>query len=449
MRTKLTFITIALMRFLCPSISAAQINPSDNLISVDVSTYPQNTSFNYDSCFARGVNSGIRSTGIYQNWTAIETSPDTFNLTIFDIADYYYAAQDMPVDLTLAPIHTNNLEVPSDLRDVAFDNPVLINRFKTLLDSIRKHTPNLKLSSLVIGSEHDVYLGSDKILWSQYTTFYNSVSAYAKTIWPGLKVATELTFNGITTHNDFAKTLNTNSDYIGVSYYPLNSDFTVKPVTTIPADFATLVNLYQSRPIIFYQYGYPSSPTCNSSEALQAQFISQTFATWDIYAANVKMIDFTWLHDLDPVLVNYYSSYYGITDTRFLEFLRTIGLRTWNGNGTDKAAFSEFQCQARQRGFNNLNINCPAVTSVSETSNEVQISIFPNPAGNTVNIELPVDIKNAEVKIYNLSGKAEKIISDINSSNLSIEINDLSDGLYFIELKNGESRINKKITVTK
>ncbi len=449
MTIKSIFSTVVLIGLLSSKILNAQINPTNNIIGVDVSTFPQNTSFNYDSCFALGANLGMGSVGIYQNWTAIETAPNTFNLTIFDIANFYYPAYNMPIDLTIAPIHTNNLEVPADLVSITFNNPIFINRFKTLLDSIKAHIPNVTLTSLVIGSEHDAYLGSNSTLWSQYTEFYDAVLNYAKTLWPEIKIASELTFHGITTQNTFAQTLNTNSDYIGVSYYPLNNDFTVKPVSNIPIDFATLIGLYPSKPICFYQYGYPSSASCNSSETLQSQFIAQTFTTWDNYANNVKMIDFTWLHDLDTALVNYYGSYYGITDTIFLEYLRTLGLRSWNGSGTDKEAFIELQCQAKQRGYNSLNISCATGISDKNSDNNDLIKLFPNPVQNTLNIEMPIDFVNAKLRIYNQLGQIEKIDLNIKEKYLSIETDRLANGIYFIILQNGDRNISSKFIINK
>jgi hypothetical protein len=440
---------IIFVGLLCSSIVKAQITPTNNIIGVDVSTFPQNTSFNYDSCFALGAKLGMGSIGIFQNWTAIETAPFTYNMTVMDIANMYYPANNMPVDLTVTPIHTNNLEVPSDLTTTTFDNTVFINRFKTLLDSIKVHIPNVTLNSLVIGSEHDVYLGSNATLWSQYTTFYDSVSTYAKTLWPGLKVATELTFTGITTQNAFAQTLNTNSDYIGVSYYPLHNDFTVKPTSTIPADFATLVGLYPLKPICFYQFGYPSSASCNSSEALQSQFIAQTFTTWDNYANNVKMIDFTWLHDLDTALVNFYGSYYGLTDTIFLEYLHTLGLRSWNGSGTDKEAFKELQCQAKQRGYNSININCTTGISDKNYGNHDIIQLFPNPVQNTLNVVLPIDFDNIELRIYNQFGQLEKIYLNNKENNISIETFGLTNGLYIIVIQNEDKIVKRKFIVNK
>jgi hypothetical protein len=219
MKLKAIILTATFIGLVNSTLLNAQIDPANNIIGVDIGM-PENPGFNYDSCFALGANLGMGSIGLYQNWTAIETAPNTFNLTIFDIADFYYPLYNMPVDLTIAPIHTNNLEVPSDLVSVEFNNTTFIHRFKTLLDSVKAHIPNLTLNSLVIGSEHDVYMGSDSILWAQYTEFYDSVSTYAKTLWPGLMIATELTFGGITTYNTYAQILNTNSDYIGFHTIP-------------------------------------------------------------------------------------------------------------------------------------------------------------------------------------------------------------------------------------
>ncbi|MEO6304308.1 MAG: hypothetical protein ABIP51_14170, partial [Bacteroidia bacterium] len=357
----------------------AQINPLTNKIGVDINQPQNNSVFDYDSCFAIGKKLGMSQMGLFQAWTDIEIAPMNYSMSIFNTMNWYYPMHNMPIDLTLAPIATNNLEVPSDLTTTAFSSTVMINRFKRLLDSIKVHIPNVTLSSLVIGSEHDIYLGSNATKWAEYTTFYNAVSVYAKTLWPGLKVATELTFDGLTTQNAFAQTLNTNSDYIGISYYPLNPNFTVKPVSTIPTDFATLVGLYPSKPLFFYQYGYPTSTTCNSSNALQMQFITQTFLSWDNYPTHIKMIDFTWLHDLSLAQVNYYSTYYGINNPAFLEYLRTLGFRDWNGNGLDKPALDELRCQAKMRGYNNLNITGCIFTGLNKTGlNDMGLSVFPN-----------------------------------------------------------------------
>jgi hypothetical protein len=450
MTTKSIFKIIALVVLNISTTVKAQITPTNNIISIDI-TLPQNASYTYDSAFINCYNIGMRQIGLHFLWkSGLEATPGIYSLSTLDIANLYYPYFNVPVDLNIDPIETNVLELPSDLTSYVFSDTVVINRFKILLDSVFNHIPDLQLSSLVIGSEVDGYLGTDSAKWAQYTTFYSAVSAYAKTLRPGLKVACEAMYPGLTGASSiYLQTLNSYSDYIGVSYYPLNSNFTVKPASVVAIDFSNLVSLYPSKPIYFYQLGYPSSSSCNSSETKQAQFIDQVFQSWDTYSSNIKMIDFTWLHDWSSATVNYWSTYYGISDTAFLGFLGSIGLRNWSGNGTDKQAYKELECETKQRGYNTLNINC--TTGISELSNNENnpIALFPNPVKNILHIQMSFDLENAEIKIYNQLGQIKKRISNINNRNISIETVDLSNGLYVIVLQNGDRQLNRKFIINK
>lgn len=422
---------IFLILFLPVVKLGAQINPLSNKISLDISTMPQSASFDYDSCFALGVNLGMSSVGLHFPWTTIETAPGIYDLSLFDIANYYYPLHGMPVDLNINPLETNHLEVPADLDSLQYDDSVFIKRFKVLLDSVKAHIPDLSLSSLIIGSEGDVYMGSNASLWQQYSRFYDSIVVYAKTLWPGVKLACELTADGLVAHNTLAQTLNTNSDYIGVSYYPITSAFLVRPISTIAVDFDTLVNLYPTKPICFYQYGYPSSIGCNSSADLQKQFITQTFNVWDTYAANVRLIDFTWLHDLDTGLVSYYESYYGISDSSFLAFLGSLGLRTWNGTGTDKPAFPELECQAYIRGYNSLASAC--TIGVEEWSIEKpNFLIYPNPVNDIIILRSLVHDTKVMYAIYNMFGACLRQGEFLNE--VQLNLSELSNGFYNLVL---------------
>lgn len=414
----------------------AQINPTNNIISVDISTFPQNPDYTYDSCFQKGLDAGIGSVGLFQNWTAIEIAPLTYNLSLFDIANIYYPAYNMPLDLTITPIHTNNLEVPSDLIATPYNNATFINRFNAMLDSVHAHMPDVTLNSLVIGSEYDVYLGSNTTLWNNYAAFYTAVAAHAKTLWPDVKMATEITFNGLINYNTNAQMVNASSDYIGVSYYALNPDFTVKPIASLSNDFETLIDLYPDKPLFFYQYGYPSSATCNSSDLLQRDFIATTFEIWDAHPTAIKGIDFTWLHDLDPVMVDYWGDYYGLTDAIFLEYLRTIGLRTFDGMGTDKPAIRELICQAVSHGFSDVDIDCNATITAGNIIES--ITIYPNPVHNYLSIH-PLPEAVNEIIIYNIFGDKVSLIPV--SGEALVDVSNLASGSYAIVIKAGNDII--------
>lgn len=444
MKTNLLLILFFLLEITFSAIINAQITPANNVISVDLTT-PQDPGYTYDSAIINCSNLGMKNVGLHFLWkSGLESTPSIFNLTNLDIANIYYPTHFISIDLNIDPIETNTLELPIDISSLTFDDPIVINRFKILLDSVFAHIPDLQLSSLIIGSEVDGYLGTDPTKWAQYTTFYSAVSSYAKSIKPGLKVACEAMLPGLTgAAATFLQTLNVFSDYIGVSYYPINGDFTVKPTSIVSSDFLNVVNLYPSKPIYFYQLGYPSSSLCNSSETLQAQFIETVFQIWDLYSTNIKLIDFTWLHDWSSSAISYWSTYYGISDPVFLDFLGSIGLRNWGGSGADKPAFKELICQAKQRNYNSLPMNC----SADIQDEKKQFSFYINTLENTLTILNFTDLENVEISIYNQIGQTEKTASNITSKDNTFDLGELANGVYFIVIQNQNIIYKNKFTI--
>lgn len=444
MKKVIVFVTLLFLS----GIMRGQITPTNNFISIDVNT-PQSASYTYDSAYSKCYSIGMREIGLSFPWTNLETSPGVFNFTYLDIANIYYPASGMPVDLTIAPVNTNIKSVPSDLVSLNYDDPIMVNRFKALLDSIFIHIPNLQLSSLVIGSEADIYLGTNATLWTQYTNFYSLVSAYARTLRPSVKISCEAKLEGLTTYaSTYLQTLNTYSDYIGVSYYPLNSNSTAKPVSVVATDIASVVAAYPTKPICFYQYGYPSATVCNSSLNQQEQFIAQTFTTWDMYAANIRVIDFTWLHDCSPAALSATDAYYGISDSIFNGFISSIGLRTYSGNGSNKPAFDELICEMFQHGYNSI----VCATGINEVNaDDEDLVLAPNPAKDGIYVTL----KNgqfdfAEITIYNEMGEnvLSKRIENGVKGNL-INVDGLCSGIYFVSVKtdNQKDYWTKKIII--
>ena len=79
--------------------------------------------------------------------------------------------------------------------------------------------------------------------------------------------------------------------------------------------------------------------------------------------------------------------------------------------------------------------------SIPEAGGDV-MDIFPNPAGNTVNIQI-ADDGNFELKLQNMSGQlvTEKTVTD----RTVVDVSHLSRGVYFVELSNGNTRTIKKL----
>ncbi len=330
--------------------AAAPVAKGNRILAMDVKA-PQNNDFN--TVFNAARNAGIQSVALTVFWDELETAPSTFNPTNnLSVANSYYPAFNTPVLLTIPVLDTTRRRVPADLSAVDFDNPVMIARFKALLDWAFTQIPNLELTTLSIGNEIDSVLGSNNAEWQKYETFFAAVSEYARTKRANLIVGVKTTFAGMTINSTSrVQSINAHADAAFVTYYPLNADFTVKSPNVVSTDFGTVVSLYPNKPIYFHEAGYPSSSATNSSEALQARFVEEIFKAWDIYRMNVALINFNWSTDLSPAALNALEMEFGISDPAFLGYLGSIGFRTYSGGGTNKPAFDTLANEAHRRGW--------------------------------------------------------------------------------------------------
>lgn len=349
----LTLTLMAIVSLLFAGIAActdgAPVQRNGRILAIDVNM-PEHS--DYVMAFKVAKSIGMQDVGLSLDWRDLETTALHYDYQWPTIANAFYPAANTSVSLTIRPIHTNRKVVPEYLMKTPMNDPEMISRFNDLLDAVLAKMPDVDISSLVIGSEIDIYLGKDAKQWKEYQEFFEAVRGHVKKRYPDLKVGTEAKLEGLT--GDSKKhllELNKHADFIGASYYPLNADFYVKDPSVVRKDFKALVSVYPKTPIRFFQYGYPSSPRLKSSEAKQREFIRNTFKAWDEYAKQIEMIDFTWLHDLPKATLDAHAKYYGLSDPNFLAFLQTLGLRTYPGDGIDKEAFRALRAEAKARGW--------------------------------------------------------------------------------------------------
>ena len=90
---------------------------------------------------------------------------------------------------------------------------------------------------------------------------------------------------------------------------------------------------------------------------------------------------------------------------------------------------------------------------VDYNSTEVFSNAYPNPANNVVSFDynMPFDAQSASVAIYNMMGQ-EVIRQDVNvgGSRMSINVSDLTDGVYFYSLiVNNQTVKTNKLVISK
>lgn len=439
-------IAILLVLFFASSLTNAQKLKGSRILGWQVDVAENG---NYaDSAWA--YSTCIESAHILVNWSSMEKDSgvmgDTFIAEILGAMNFFYPLAGSKVDLQFAPINTTQKEVPLDLKSEAFNSPKMIRRGKAIIDTLFKYIPKVELSALSIGNEIDVFLGANAQAYSNYKEFLDSIVPHAKSVYldlhgEELKIGATFTHHGLinSVTSSFCKTVNSSMDYIITTYYPLNSDFTMKDPSVVFPDFEDLINEYNgwSQPIYFAECGYSSGNLCNSSEQKQAQFYKEVFRTWDSFSAEIEFISLFKTTDWSLNDVQKYRAYYNIDNDTFIEYLRTLGVRTWQGNGTNKLAWEQINCELEARNWCswascNITSNAKLESSVSF----LHYNRFANDI-TVVNCSKPVSFK-----IYNTSGVF------IKSSVKKINTFALPKGVYLVEVEGiKEHVIYEKIAI--
>lgn len=426
----------------------AQVPKGDRILAWQVDMAEN---MDYDSAYGYALAGCMESIHLFFPWSSIEPDAGNFDAAFIaqtlDIIDIYHPAFGIKAELQIAPINTVARETPADLLATPWDSPVMINRFKAFLDTLFAHIPNLELTALNIGNESDLFLGTDAARYTAFGTFLDSIAPHAKQLYfnlhgTDLPIGTTLTLKGLTqpTTASLCQGLNANRDLIATTYYPLDNDFTMLPPSVVAGDFADLVAQYPdtSKPIYFVECGYASSDTCNSSEALQAQFYQSVFAAWDNHIANVKYLTIFKTNDWSQADIDTFQQYYGINDIRFLEYLRSLGVRTWDGNGVSKLAYSTILCELDSRGW--CTTTCLPLALESPLPYR-STTIFPNPA--THRLQIRSDREISQVTLYNQLGQV--LVQQPFSGEISLL--GLPEGVYhaIVAYTEGEDTVHRLI----
>jgi hypothetical protein len=145
--------------------------------------------------------------------------------------------------------------------------------------------------------------------------------------------------------------INQLADLVGVTYYPLDSSFAVRPPSVVAADVAAMVaNAPTGTPLYLEEAGYPSDPGCMSSPAAQAAFIGALFGAWDSNAAQIPLVNIVRLDDLSAAAADVAASaYFSQPPAAFVAMLESLGLEQYDGG--IKPALTELQRQTAARGW--------------------------------------------------------------------------------------------------
>src|SRR3989344_5279388 len=304
----------------------------------------------FEKAFALAQGVGVKVIELPTSWNDGEPEARQYVEGWLPIADQFYPQAGIKLAISLNPIDTNNLRLPKDLKNKSFNDPEVIERYKSFVDFAAKQLPNSDVFFVAIGNEIDIYLGSSDKRWGEYTEFFAAVAPYVKEKFPSAVIGSKISYEGIIKLNDKVRRLNNYANVVLTTYYPFKQGgFIVRDPNTVHEDFKRIVDLYPDKKIYFAEIGYTSGSLNGSNETKQADFIKETFAAWDTYVDKITLFNFQWLHDQSPETVSAWQQYYGLKDKGFASYLGTLGLRTYDGK--DKQAFVVLGEEVKKRGW--------------------------------------------------------------------------------------------------
>lgn len=346
------------------------------------------------------------------SWKDLRPSGGQWSASVLnelDLINTYFAALGVQVELQVQVVNTVVSEVPDDISALPYNDPLVVQAMQETMDTVFAHLPSVELAALNISNESDALWGADTSRYAQFAGLLAAVKPHAKALYSAshggdtLSVGTTFTWGGLTNPviAPLCQLTNAVADHISATYYGIQNDFTVKQPMEVVQDLDLLAAMHPgAQPIRLAEIGYPSSAVCSSSDQLQSQFVDAAFTAWDQHEDRIEYMGWFALTDLDSATVAALGIYYGLSAPVFLEYLRTLGLRTWPGSGTDKPAFGTLLCELQQRSF--------CTTTCTEGVNEPvkeQVCISPNPAQDQISISATGTRSGTPVRFLSMDGR--------------------------------------------
>lgn len=357
-------LTISLFSLNCSNDKTEVVDDSDctfenlsakgnRLIGIDLLDLTETNSFNDNLQLAEDL--GIEFIALHVPWTSIEPSPNNFEDpgSSLQLLNQTAKSANLKFSLTIKPIDLSGKTVPVDLDVHRFNDPELINRFEALIDFIFTKVDPSILLNIQLGNEIDGYdtSGEPQTFWADYGEFLNNITDHIHAKDPEVQVGFTARLNELVLQPQLFNNLLDNVDILGVTYYPLGSNFNVNNPDVVSNDFSNLVASYDKIPIYLQEIGYQSSSINNSNEDKQAEFYCNIFKAWDMHSTRILAANIVRLNDLSFEGAEESAANYNLTDQEFTEYLRTLGIRNYDGMGTPKKAYETIRANLSERGW--------------------------------------------------------------------------------------------------
>jgi hypothetical protein len=305
-------------------------------------------SIGYERSFADALDAGLEFLELPQQWDEVEKQPGQFESPFVNMANTVYPPHNVSIVLSMNPIDTTALRVPSYLSEADWESSERIEAFCRWFDWTMAQLPDTSVFAMSIGNEVDGWLAQHPEQTEGYAKFFTEVRKHIRKTHPEMIVGCKTTFSGRSGLSDrLLNQMDQSADAIMLTYYPLDSGFKTRPPDEVASDFDVMIQFASGKPVYILEAGYPSGVDCDSSPERQAAFIDALFEAWDARLENIPLINFIWTCDLSDSEVDSMVQYYGVGEPAFRAYLATLGLR--HNDGINKPAFERLRDHVQSR----------------------------------------------------------------------------------------------------
>jgi len=323
-------------------------------IGFDILNTTQSGSF--ENNFIKAQELDINFIQILQAWNQYETSAGVYNgsaVSNLSALSNYALAKGVKLSIVITPIDIPGRFTPAYLNGVKFDNALMISAFNNFIDHLFTQTVNPSIvNSFSVGNEIDHYnWAGNGDSPTEYQNFLAAIKAIVNSY--GIDLHFTGTLKGMQSQGSTYTSMSNVVDKVSVTYYPQSSSFIVNDPNVPEADLDSLVNFFPTGTDFFFQeVGYQTGSANGSSELKQAQFFCNFFKAWDDHKDVISAASILRFNDVSRASAESTAVSYGLPGNEaFIQYIQTLGIRTWEGNGYDKQSFQVIKSEIQKRNW--------------------------------------------------------------------------------------------------
>jgi|AntRauTorckE5430_2_1112549.scaffolds.fasta_scaffold06073_2 hypothetical protein len=299
------------------------------------------------------INAGMSVGRLQIDWPELEPSPNTYDKVNFEQRLMEMKAEGLQIFLLISAYDSGEPVVPDDLKDMGFDDPEFIQRFKNLMDWVIPLLVEYEGFLISISNEAENSFGEVFDLDNQILIFLQEIKAHVHQINENMAVTVTFSEGSLDEDKPGIYEILTQCDVASFNFYGAKSQFTAplyyvaQTESEIRADIRRMLDVSGEKNIIIQELGmYSGNTALNSSQEIQRKFF-EVFFTEMKNEDRIKAAFNFQLVDWSPEVTEIFSEMLEDEDLpqefidQFAESLETIGLINYN-DGTRKKAWDEF-----------------------------------------------------------------------------------------------------------